>query len=472
LGLPLIAHSRSEYVSPSWRTRAGATIVPVGDRSDGTGEYSATTNIADDMFPGEVATNTSSGGGMRVTWDSSNVYIGISGVTFTVSDGMVYLDTVAGGSSTGDNWYVSHNLPFQADFMLYAEDASSWGIKRVTPTGNWVDTTASCTGIESFVGFGFPGATPTFNLNSEFAIPWSCIGSPTEDVRWLAVVQAENTGHVLAAFPPQQWNQAVATAQTFIDFGNFDLTGVDLPTGTLDDFLLIFRTYAGSTTPTPARPYDVIVKVRDAQNIYWDWGTETGILMNENQEVEIDILRAAPVIQNLVDVTVDEDSGLTTLAMTDLAQDYQDQAATLSWEIVDSGANTHTWTTPYTYALNGHSLDVTTVQDLFGGHRLKATVTDSDGLSNTTTFHWNVTNVNDKPVICNSDRINNDCTLRIYGSESAGTFNIIDELAVDDIVTGFLVPQPLGTTANTPGSYVVDMQNEQDQSDNNPYAVP
>ena len=124
LGLPLIAHSRSEYVSPSWRTRAGATIVTDGDMGDWDGEYTAETNIADDMMPGVVAENTSSGGGMRVTWDSSNVYIGLTGVSFTVSDGMVYLDTVAGGSSVGDNWYVSHNLPFQADFMLYAEDAS------------------------------------------------------------------------------------------------------------------------------------------------------------------------------------------------------------------------------------------------------------------------------------------------------------------------------------------------------------
>ena len=111
---------------------------------------------------------------------------------------MVYLDTVAGGSSVGDNWYVSHNLPFQADYMLYAEDATSWGLKRVTPTGNWVDVTSACTGITSHVGFGFPGVTTTWSLNSEFAIPWSCIGSPTEDVRWLAMVQDENSGSVLA----------------------------------------------------------------------------------------------------------------------------------------------------------------------------------------------------------------------------------------------------------------------------------
>ena len=124
------------------------------------------------------------------------------------------------------------------------------------------------------------------------------------------------------------------TAATFYDFGNFDLGGVDLPDGTLDDFLLIYRTYAGTTTPTPARPYDIIVKVRDADNDYWDWGTETNVMMSTNQEVEIDILRAKPVIQNLVDVTVDEDTGLTSISMTDLAQDYQDQAATLHGKLL------------------------------------------------------------------------------------------------------------------------------------------
>ena len=469
LGLPLIAHSRSEYVSPSWRTRAGATIVTDGDMGDWVGEYTAETNIADDMMPGVVAENTSSGGGMRVTWDSSNVYIGLTGVSFTVSDGMVYLDTVAGGSSVGDNWYVSHNLPFQADFMLYAEDATSWGLKRVTPTGNWVDVTAACTGITSHVGFGYPGVTTTWSLNSEFAIPWSCIGSPTEDVRWLAMVQDENSGSVLAVFPPQTGVTGLTTAATFYDFGNFDLGGVDLPDGTLDDFLLIYRTYAGTTTPTPARPYDIIVKVRDADNDYWDWGTETNVMMSTNQEVEIDILRAKPVIQNLVDVTVDEDTGLTSISMTDLAQDYQDQAATLTWEVVDSAANTHTYITPYTYALNGHSLDVTTLQDQFGGHRLKATVTDSDGLNSTQTFHWNVTNVNDKPVMCNTAR--SDCVLMVYDGGSAETFNIRDEQAVDG-ATGFTIPRSLGSVYNVSGSYILDMANENEQTDNNPYPVP
>ena len=86
-----------------------------------------------------------------------------------------------------------------------------------------------------------PGVTPTFNLNSEFAIPWDCIGSPTDDVRWLTVVQNENTGHVIGVFPPQVWDMLNATAQNFYDFGGFDLTGEDLADGTLDDFLLIFE---------------------------------------------------------------------------------------------------------------------------------------------------------------------------------------------------------------------------------------
>ena len=97
------------------------------------------------------------------------------------------------------------------------------------------------------------------------------------------MVQDENSGSVLAVFPPQTGVTGLTTAATFYDFGNFDLGGVDLPDGTLDDFLLIYRTYAGTTTPTPARPYDIIVKVRDADNDYWDWGTETNVMMSTNQ---------------------------------------------------------------------------------------------------------------------------------------------------------------------------------------------
>ena len=96
--------------------------------------------------------------------------------------------------------------------------------------------------------------------------------------------------------------------------------------------------------------------------------------MSTNQDVEIDILRAKPIIQNLIDVTVDEDTGMTSLTMTELAADYQTDDVNLTWEVVDSAANTHTYITPYSYGLNGQSLEVMTLADQFGGHRLKATV--------------------------------------------------------------------------------------------------
>ena len=114
--------------------------------------------------------------------------------------------------------------------------------------------------------------------------------------------------------------------------------------------------------------------------------------------------------------------------------------------------------------MNGHSLDVTTLQDQFGGHRLKSTVTDSDGLNSTQTFHWNVTNVNDKPVMCNTART--DCVLMVYDGGSAETFNIRDEQAVDG-ATGFTIPRSLGSVYNVSGSYILDMANENEQTDNN-----
>ena len=99
-------------------------------------------------------------------------------------------------------------------------------------------------------------------------------------------------------------------------------------------------------------------------------------------------------------------------------------------------------------------------------------MTDTDGLNATQTFFWNVTNVNDKPIICNSlnDYANNDCGL-VLTDDGQGGINIRDEAAIDG-ANGFTVPKSLGSVYNQSGSFVIDMANENSQSDNNPYAVP
>ena len=466
--------ARSEYVSPSWRSSAGRTITVDGIIYDWLG--SNLLNDADDMMPGPVAVNASTGAHMRVTWDANFMYIMLAGPTFSLTDGMFYLDTTAGGSSTGDNWHVTHTLPFEADYMLWIEDLNNWGVRKVMPTGNWVDTTSSCSGMDASIFVGNPlTQTPI----SEWRIPWDCIGEPALDIRWLALVQWDGVpgfgqaGQVAGAFPEQAYDNATTSGQTFSDFGTFNLIGGDLDDGTLDDHLLIFRTYTGSNTPGSAHVYQIMVKVRNTEGDYWDWGGYVPLIMTQNQDISIDILRAKPVIEDLVDVSYDEDSGSHTITLIDKASDYQDASDALGWFVTDHPGNTHSYPTPYTYGLSGGSgvggsvtgasMSVDTLQDQFGGHRLILTVIDTHGMMAMQSIEIGVWNVNDPPVICNANRF--DCMPVLY-DDGSGNLNVHDENF------NGLITKELGDTSNASRSYVIDMQNEQEQSDWNNEAIP
>ena len=101
----------------------------------------------------------------------------------------------------------------------------------------------------------------------------------------------------------------------------------------LRNHLLIYRSYVGSNTPSDAKTYDVSVKV-DAPCAE-DWGTINNVDMSTNVAESIDIKRACPVITDLVDITVNEDSGTYTLTLTDKADDVQDEENTLTWTVAD-----------------------------------------------------------------------------------------------------------------------------------------
>jgi flagellin-like protein len=465
---------RSAYVSPSWRSSAGRAITVDGIIYDWLGTNFL--NDADDMMPGAVAVNASTGAHMRVTWDSNFMYIALIGPTFGLTDGMLYLDTGAGGSSSGDNWHVTHTLPFEADYMLWIEDLNNWGIRKVMPTGNWVDTTSSCTGMNAVVFMGNPYLTTPV---SEWRIPFDCMGSPALDVRWLAIVQWDGVpgfgtaGQVSGVFPEQPFDNATTSGQFFGKFGTFNLQGGDLADGTLDDHLLIFRTYTGSSTPGAPHIYQIMVKVRNAEGDYWDWGDNAPLIMTTNQEVDINILRAKPVIENLVDVEYDEDTGTHTITLIDKASDFQDSSASLSWFVTDHPGNTHTYPTPYTYGLSGGagtaggvsgaSLGVDTLENQFGGHRLILTVIDSHGMTAMQTLNIGIWNVNDAPVICNQARF--DC-MPVFSDDGDGNQNVYDENF------GGMITKELGDTSNASRSYIVDMQNEQQQSDWNSESIP
>ena len=455
---------RAEYVSPSWRSSPGRTITVDGVLWDWLG--SNFLNEADDMMPGAVAVNATTQAHMRVTWDSNYMFVALVGPTFVSTDGLFYLDTTAGGSSTGDNWHSQHTLPIQADYMLWMEDLNNWGLRKVMPTGNWVDVTSSCPQIDSSIFMGNPYVTTPV---SEFRVPWSCLGNPTTDVRWIAMVQWDSPfgqdGQVAGVFPEQPFNGSTTSGQTFGQFGNFNLVGGDLADGTMDDHLLLFRTYTGSsTTPSDPHAYQILVKTRNAEGDYWDWDDSVApLVMTTNQDITIDILRAKPIIENLVDVSYDEDSGSHTISLTDKGTDYQDDSGDLTWTITDAATNTHAYPTPYDYALNGQTLGIDTLENQFGGHRLQLTVTDSHGLSATQTMEVGIWNVNDAPVICNTNRF--DC-MPVFYDDGDGNLNVHDENF------GGLITKGLGDTSNATLSYIVDMANEQTQTDWNNEAIP
>jgi flagellin-like protein len=455
---------RAEYVSPSWRSSPGRTITVDGILWDWLG--SNMLNEADDMMPGAVAVNATTQAHMRVTWDSNYMFIALVGPTFVSTDGLFYLDTAPGGSSTGDNWHSQHTLPIKADYMLWMEDLNNWGLRKVMPTGNWVDVTSSCPQITSSIFMGNPFTTTPV---SEFRVPWSCLGSPTEEVRWIAMVQWDSPfgqdGQVAGVFPEQPYDGSTTSGQTFGVFGNFNLVGADLADGTLDDHLLLFRTYTGSSTsPGDPHAYQILVKVRNAEGDYWDWDDSVApLVMTTNQDITIDIMRAKPIIENLVDVSYDEDSGSHTITLTDKASDYQDASSGLMWTVTDAASNTHSYPTPYDYTLTGQSLGLDTLENQFGGHRLQLTVTDSHGLSATQTMEVGIWNVNDAPVICNTNRF--DC-MPVFYDDGDGNLNVHDENF------NGLITKELGDTSNATRSYVVDMANEQTQSDWNNEAIP
>ena len=159
----------------------------------------------------------------------------------------------------------------------------------------------------------------------------------------------------------------------------------------------------------------------------------------------------------------DEDSGQHTITLTDKGVDLQDTSESLVWAVTDAPTNTHSYPTPYDYTLTGQSLEIDTLENQFGGHRLQLTVTDSDGLSATQTMEVGIWNVNDAPVICNTNRF--DC-MPVFYDDGDGNLNVHDENF------NGLITKDLGDTSNASRSYIVDMANEQTQSDWNNEAVP
>ena len=424
---------QAAYVSPGYRT---AFINVDGDLSEW---YANVKNPSDDAMPG-VLSSDNAGEDFLATWDANNLYLALTGVDMGAADLQIYIDSSTGGDTTGQSWYVSHALPFAADYVFWAEDGASGnsGLK-VNGFSGWSDV--SCSNLATYIGHS--GDTDT-----ELTIPWDCIGQPDSTVRLIVVVQDESTGAVSSVHP----SQTIATgavSQTFSDEITLLMGHSDLNTGTdLKNHLLIYRSYVGSNTPTDAKTYDISAKV-DAECAE-DWGTLNNVDMSTNVDEEIDIKRACPEIQNLVDITVNEDSGAYTLTLTDKADDVQDDESTLTWTVADDADPSKSPSMLLDSGLSGQTMTMTPDHDQFGTYTFHFGVEDSHGLTDSATIVFTVINVNDAPIICNQERA--DC-MPVFADDGAGNLNVLDE--------GFgSVSKVLGSAANATGSYVIDMASD------------
>ena len=74
----------------------------------------------------------------------------------------------------------------------------------------------------------------------------------------------------------------------------------------------------------------------------YDWATVDAVSMATNQELTVDIKRACPEIQAaLADDAIDEDSEAYVISLTDLADDVQDEEATLTWTVTEGTTVAH-----------------------------------------------------------------------------------------------------------------------------------
>lgn len=130
-----------------------------------------------------------------MTWNSSNLFIGWNGTdwksAFEGADLFVYFNTSEGGSVLSKDWGFSHTLPFEADHGFVLEDDSYF--KHISHDGSsWVDQPTS---VDLFAGW-------SGNPFTEFSLPWSALGSPTQ-VDVLIYAQWQDEGNVWASFPSQ-----------------------------------------------------------------------------------------------------------------------------------------------------------------------------------------------------------------------------------------------------------------------------
>jgi len=426
--------SRASYVSSGFQPE----IMDVdGDDADWNGGNAL--NPSGYAMPGIMSGDGTND--MMVTYiEGDDLYIGLTGEDLALSDVLIYLSVDGSGSSTGYNLGGAHTLPFQANYVLWADSDSSFDLYSYGFLG-WGPTSLSTASVE----------VSSSGTLTEISIPFSRMGGTPSQIDIVTIVQGETTADVSTVHPTQTIDSN--TLQSFTEYMTVELTHDDLADGSITDEVLVYRSYKGSNSPSAAKNYDVMIKT-DA-DCAQDWATDTNLSLATNVAITLDMARACPEVQtSLADITVAEDSGAYTFSLLNEAVDIQTDAADLSWTSAEDNLVSHLSLDIVTWGQNGKTMTITTIANQFGTLEYEFEVTDSNGLTDNKTITFEITNVNDAPVICNV--LETDCMPIIA----------IDDIHENILSEGFgqngtLHTKDLGNVSNASKSYIRDMANEQ-----------
>ena len=168
-----------------------------------------------------------------VTWDASNIYVGLSGSSpaGTVTDNArvyhIYIDTdpqttltSGNGTVTGESWRWQPTLPFNADYHYAFKTTDNSEFKRYYSGGSWADATIT---TSNWKGAGY----------WEFSINRSDIGSPSAINMVVYVEEDWSGGNICGGLPSNLFtNTTTSGAITFNNYWKgYELTSGLTPNG-------------------------------------------------------------------------------------------------------------------------------------------------------------------------------------------------------------------------------------------------
>ena len=151
--------TRESYVSTSLQPE----VMNV-DGSDAAWNGGNALNPSGYAMPGKMSGDGTND--MMVTYiEGDDLYIGLTGEDLSTSDLLIYLSVDGAGSSTGYNLGGAHTLPFQANYVLWADSESSYDLYSYGFLG-WGPTSLSTATVD----VDFSGSF------AEISIPFSRMG--------------------------------------------------------------------------------------------------------------------------------------------------------------------------------------------------------------------------------------------------------------------------------------------------------